>query len=236
MKMNINIIYLLSIIQISFITVLHAENKIPTPWDLGKLQYFDKEKKGILDESHLTINGITVYKSTFQDAIKILGLAKTFNFQPYSDFHTENQDQAMCYTSNRVNDETLLMFQCEKIGSVIYSISLGPQSILKDRINDCTKSDLVDKNIHTLSGVKLGISVQEFIKIVGNEYHKKGNTVYYNFTDKVMMSEKEKKEMENIFKTKYSKDEAFWFCSTGIYAYFSKDKLIWFSIDKSMSN
>ncbi len=236
MKKIMNFIYLVFSIQILSNAVLYAENKIPSPWDLGKIQYFDKEEKGVLNEANLTINGITIYKSKFVDVKGKFGQFKTFNFQPYSDFHTENKDQAICYISNKVNDDTLLMFQSENIDSVIYSISLGPKSILKDLISDCSKSDFIDNNIHTLSGVKLGISKQEFIKLVGEKYHMKGNTIYYNFTDKVMMSEKEKKEMEDIFKTHYSADEVFWFCSTGLYAYFLKDKLIWFSIDKSMTN
>lgn len=215
---------------------LFAEASNPTPWYFGELQYFDKEEEGVLKESHLTINGITVNKNTFKDVMEKFGQANVFNFQPYSDVHSENQDQAICYISYKPDDETLLIFQFEKIGSVIYSISLGPKSILKDQVRNCSKSDMVDKNISTLSGIKLGITGNKFTNIVGNKYHKKGQTIYFNFTKKVIMTDKEKKEMEKIFKTTLSANDAYWDCTTGIFAYFDKEKLIWFSLDKSCSN
>jgi hypothetical protein len=112
----------------------------------------------------VTISGIRLFNSTFKDAYKIFGKAKAYK-------PMENRDSYICYTSADKTDQTAIVFgsynDIDTVELYKYKSQVLPQV-------KCSASSMVNKNIRFDSGLKLGMTINEFNKINNNG----NNTIY----------------------------------------------------------
>ena len=95
----------------------------------------------------------------------------------------------------------------------------------------CRKSFLIKRGIATKSGVSLGINKKQFIAIVGSPTHVRSNVLMYRYKLEKKMTDNEIKLLENLYGPQKKGHQTITVLSE-IDAYFSDDKLVWFSVDK----
>lgn len=116
------------------------------------------------DIQGVSISGIRLFYSKFEDVFKKFGPAKVYR-------PMENREAYICYTSTNNNDQTAVVF-----GSY-NTIDTAEVYKYKSQVHPkikCSASDKLNENIQFDSGIKLGMPINEFYKI-------NNSTIYNSF-------------------------------------------------------
>lgn len=124
----------------------------------------------MLNPKNFEVLGVSLSESTVADVVRILGTAP-------SKQGPNAEISISCYTSQG-SDMTVLEFEYWFETMVEFRLFLGtPQSA-----SDCSKSKLVSANLATGSGLRLGMSKDEVIALLGSPSIKKSNRLTYDFS------------------------------------------------------
>ena len=206
-----------------------AQKLIPSYLDPVPIaEYIDGE----INEEDTSILGLTIGRNTVEEVNKKFG--KTVIFKAGPEYYEPN---IMCYLSCGESDETCLEFYSgpfwnEKIidSFVVRPLTSQPYYKYNSR-SMCKKSFLINKEIATKSGISLGINKKRFISIVGRPTLVRGNVLMYRYKREKKMTDKEIKLLENIYGQRKKGYQTKMVLSE-IDAYFSDNKLVWFSVSK----
>jgi len=129
------------------------------------------EPNRIISDKHLTILGLTVMSNSLADLQAKLGKARVIpgTEAMYPD--------STCYISDNPADSTVLIF--EVLGNKIVGYELMSNKQGKLKIEHCSKTDEVSKNISTMTGLKLDMNETELMSIMGPPTLKKNHHYDY---------------------------------------------------------
>jgi hypothetical protein len=151
--------------------------------------------------SHLSVLGFTLEKNSFKDVQDKLGVAEFYK----NKIDGESADDELYYMSNVKGDDTVVEFASGPSGGwkyldgfIITTLKNLPEGQIKP-----TPSSLVNRDISTQSGLRLGISQKEFEEIIGgNPSFKKEDALYYSF-HKTKMKDNELFDVDSFVVAKF---------------------------------
>jgi len=153
---------------------------------IGKLQ---------LTREDTTILGLTIGSASLKDVEAKLGPTKALP-------RIESSPNTICYVSP--TDGTVLSFGAGAMGGFVdvTEFAIWSHEAKFPNILACLPSKLVSRNLSTLSGIKLGLSVEELSAIVGTVPTTKHAEIHYELSCREKMTAEEIKR----FKTANSWD------------------------------
>ncbi|MHB8844612.1 MAG: hypothetical protein ACYC7L_07645 [Nitrospirota bacterium] len=188
-------------------------------------------KQSDIDESHLTLMGLTIGKSTLSDVIGKLGDTEFFK----SD-EKEHADDRICYRSDSKIDEIVVIFDAGALGgwSTITSVTLA----YADKANvvdtrSCKRIALVKRQASTKSGIRLGIDLSELERILGKPNEIENEIASYHYYSQKRMSDKEVRRYENLGTG--VRNYPYFDVMSGVEATFRNSRLVLVTIHKTES-
>jgi hypothetical protein len=177
-----------------------------------------------IDDSHFTIMGFTIGKSMVEDIRKKLGMADVFS-------RTESGSDYICYISKSDKTVLILGFSLDYLSEFML---LSDGAAFKER-DQCAETTLVTKNLHTESGIKLGMAKRQLKKLLGKPVLESKKKLLYRNDWKVKLTDA---EIDRI--TKLSSPEGadairknpYWYVTAHIDANFFDSKLVELKISK----
>jgi len=184
------------------------------------------EKKEELDKAHKTLLDLELGVSSLNDIKRTLGDAVVHVSE---DIH---EPDTLCYSSQKEHDDTIVIVEsgpsCGPSREFVGFIIASEGAIDPEYIGECKPSSLVDRNASTESGIKLGISPDQLIGMLGPPTSVDGNTFSYSYEVQKRMSDEEIEKVSAEFKT--PDPYPYFDLSAWIEAEFSSEKLIRFSV------
>ncbi len=147
-------------------------------------------KKGIPNDAHLTLLEITIGKHTLDEVQARLGKAETL-------FRKEHAPKAICYLSRQDNVWNTVVFEAGALGgwNTVSGFLFCDKNCEYDTREMCTESSALKNTVQTKSGIRLGMSFNELINIIGKPSKTLNNGVVYAYRGKRKMS---KLELDNV--------------------------------------
>lgn len=128
----------------------------------------------LLEKSHQTILGLEILKNSLSDVAKHFGNTTQAPMEGFT------HGEGICISSSRSNDQTKIVFVKIPVADLHGFVLFTGKSSIKPP-NHCKPSEAVHKDIATLSGIRLGMTKEEMMKIFGKPYSKTNNNLQYRF-------------------------------------------------------
>ncbi len=177
-----------------------------------------------IDDSHFTIMGFAIEKNKLEDIQAKMGMSHVFS-------RTEQGPDYICYISKSDKTVLILGFSLDYLSEFML---LSAEAEFKD-CAQCSETALISKDLHTESGIQLGMSKRQLKKLLGKPILESKKKLLYRNDWKVKMTDA---EIDRI--TKLSSPEGanairknpYWYVTVSIDADFSDSKLVAIKIAK----
>jgi hypothetical protein len=169
------------------------------------------ESNGEMDYTHMTVLGLTLGRAGVADVQSKLGQAEMVHagHEPY-----------ICYRSASKGDNTVITFGFDDIGKnkllSSFQIIAGVENFKSRRL--CTKSRLVSKDVSTQSGLRIGLTPDQFKTLWKVPITHKGSHLFVGFD----IFKDEKRDGKSICIDIFSSAAA----------RFSESRLAWLQVDR----
>jgi len=137
---------------------ISSENLYPE----SRMDNLPELASGKLALDDLCVGEIAIGESTFDDVAAKLGKTEFFTSG------REHAARRACYRSSDSDDDTVLLLESGPMGGWkrLTTISITNSKILQ-KSSRCKSSPLVSRNIATASGLQIGLSVTDLVKLLG---------------------------------------------------------------------
>lgn len=177
-----------------------------------------------IDDSHFKILGFTVGEyTTLGDIQAKMGKAKMF-------YDEDGAYDYLCYISK--SDKTIIVFGFQD--NLLNKFMLASSEADFEECDQCTESSLVSKEVSTESGIKLGISKEQVISLLGEPPFQTPNKLSYHKYWQIKMTDAEIDRMCQLFPqhADYTRKNPYWDTVGKINAIFSHNKLLSIELSK----
>ena len=193
-----------------------------------------KPEIGEIDASNFSIGGITMASSNMRDVLLKFGDAEIVR-------KVEQGPLFICYIlSGKTDFHAFAFFEssfgCVGLDRYVRSVWIGNIKYRQPEELNCSISTIEMATLATDSGIKLGITKEKIISIIGRPTHKKGNRLIYYYDRKQKYNSSDLKIIEEKGKETFGEKyipNPYYYITTRIEAFFEQNKLVWFFIEKS---
>lgn len=174
----------------------------------------------MINDDHITILGFIVGKHSLLDVQNELGEVDALP-------RKEHAPEQICYVSVRPSERTIIIFESGPLGGWKYLTAFSLVSEKSDfkYVQLCKKTSLVSPDIATKSGLKLGMSKEDLMAIMGKPSKIIDDNYFYLYDFQSKMTPE---EIKLIGSTSYP----YFDVSSAVFAKFDKSKLIEITISK----
>ncbi len=184
------------------------------------------EKNEEINNAHKTILGLEIGVSSLKDVLKTFGDAAVH----VSD--DRHEPDTLCYVSRSDNDDTVVVIEsgprCGPSREFVGFVVAARDAVDSGKIGECLPSATVDRNISTESGVKLGISPDRLIELIGVPSRIDGDVFIYHYDFEKHLTHVEIETADG------TQDDSVTYLDFYLYAQveaeFSNEKLVRFSV------
>jgi hypothetical protein len=157
-------------------------NGMESLWEVDDFEFYVPRKnvrRGNPDKEHLTLLGFVIDESTMQEVQDKFGTVRKLP-------RKEHASERICYSSVDKRNETVLVIGAGPLGgySILTVFKLLSNHAGLEESGGCKEIPDISRETGTNSGLKIGLSEQEIVDLLGTPSKKIGNDWFYLFEAK----------------------------------------------------
>jgi outer membrane protein assembly factor BamE (lipoprotein component of BamABCDE complex) len=211
MKLTASVITLLAL---CFPSMGNAQIK----YNIDNNIFYAEPHREKLGDQHLTLLGLTLGMHTLKDVEVRLGSTQILS-------RKEHAPDQLCYISAEKGDETVIVFEAGPLGGweILTAFRIISSKLSFKKTDQCRETSYISKRTQTKTGIRVGITREQLIAILGSPSKVIGNNFFFLFSVQRRMSEDEIRDMERRWPD--VRKNPYFDVSSSVHATFSNSEL-----------